>query len=147
MKTQNPIIEKLIQHIEAECKIVDLEAIFDEMLDECYSFDSVGGPFASICPSNVLKEVDPTAYRCGVNDYFGTDNSYTEVAGETYRNDDLDKAKEEFIEGLESEIDTLESEIDDLKAEEDPSLSEVASKERQFEELKSDLEAANHYTF
>lgn len=147
MTTSNTIIERLTKHIEAECKIVDRESQFDDMLDECYSFASVGGPFASMSPSSVLKEVDPTAYRCGVNDYFGTDDTYTEFSGETYRMEDLESAKTEFVEDLELEISTLENEIEEAKDDEDADLQEVAAKERQLADLQKDLEAVNAHSF
>ncbi len=147
MKTENPVIDRLQKHIEAECKTVDREAQFDDMLDECYSFKSVGGIFANMSPSSVLKEVDPTAYRCGVNDYFGTDDTYTEFAGETYLVEDLESAKQEFIGEIELEISTLESEIEEAKADEDANIQELAAQERQLADLQADLEAVNAHSF
>ena len=51
-------------------KITELEAyeMYDQMLDECH-------PMVDVCgytydPSRALKELDPTAYRCGFSDYF-----------------------------------------------------------------------------
>jgi len=145
MKNVNPIIAKLLAHIESECSAVDREAVFDQCLDECYSFDSVGGPFAGMCPSSVLKEVDPIAHRCGVNDYFGTDDSYTEVAGETYLHADLEEARESFIEDLDADIAGLESEIEDLDAEDD--TKELAKKQGQLAEMQADKAEAESYAF
>jgi hypothetical protein len=40
---------------------------YDEMLDDCYPMVKIGN--LGYSPSRVLKEVDPIAYRCGLNDY------------------------------------------------------------------------------
>lgn len=60
---------KTQERVREELTPVDVEARFNDMLDESYSFDSVGGPFACMSPSRVLLECDPIAHRCGVNDY------------------------------------------------------------------------------
>lgn len=146
MKTQNPIIEKLIAHIESECDAIDREKAFDEMLDELYSFDSIGGPFACMQPSRVLRECDPVAYRCGVNDYFGT-GDYVEIGAETYNSDDAQAARESFLDELDSQISDLETEIEDMEAEEDPNVSEVASKKRQLADLQADYQTVKQYAF
>ena len=41
----------------------DVIQAFEDMLDE------VHGSFMGYAASTILKEVDPTAFRCGVNDY------------------------------------------------------------------------------
>ena len=64
---------------------------YDESLDDCYTFDEVGGPFKGMSPARVLSEVDPTAYRCGLNDY--NDAELNDLNGE------LDDLKSE-LEGL-----------------------------------------------
>ena len=40
---------------------------YDEMIDDCTPMVKVGS--LEYLPSRVLKEVDPIAYRCGLNDY------------------------------------------------------------------------------
>lgn len=40
---------------------------YDEMLDECTPIVKVG--MLEYSPSRVLKEVDPIAYRCDINDW------------------------------------------------------------------------------
>lgn len=63
-------IEKEIeQRVIGELTAVDTEELYDSMLDECYSFKSVGGIFACMEPHRVLQEMDSTAYRCGKDDY------------------------------------------------------------------------------
>jgi len=41
--------------------------MYDEMLNDCTPMVKVGN--LEYLPSRVLKEVDPIAYRCGLNDY------------------------------------------------------------------------------
>jgi hypothetical protein len=43
------------------------EALFDEMLDECYPAIKIGT--LEYSPSHVLKKVDPIAYRIGLSEY------------------------------------------------------------------------------
>ena len=40
---------------------------YDDMLDDCYDEVVIGT--LRYCPSSVLKQVDPVAYRCGRSDY------------------------------------------------------------------------------
>lgn len=107
------IIQTLTARIVEECKPVDREAAFDAMLDECYSFKKVGGPFEWMLPSRVLQEMDPTAYRCGVND-FADGEPWVEIDGETYDRAEVEAVIEEFKDGLESELSDLESELEEL---------------------------------
>lgn len=65
MKT---IIAKLHANIHANCEPFDREAYAASSLDEAYSFSKVGGPFSDMLPSEVLKEMDPIAWRTHVND-------------------------------------------------------------------------------
>jgi hypothetical protein len=44
-----------------------LEEMFDEMLDECYPVVRFGELYYSA--SDVLRSTDPTAHRCGFNDW------------------------------------------------------------------------------
>jgi len=128
----------LIDHIESECSPVCQETIYDDMLDECYSFEAVGGPFACMSASRVLKEVDPTAYRCGMNDYFGTDDTYTEVGAQLYERREVATAQAQFVEELESEASDLEKEIEECN---EDSVSEKAELERRLLDLQADIKA------
>lgn len=53
--------------IDNDLTILHAEDLFDEMLDECYGTVKIG-PY-EYETSRALKEVDPTAYRCGCADY------------------------------------------------------------------------------
>ena len=45
----------------------ELEEEYDDMIDECSEEIKIG--YISFLASRVLKECDPIAYRCGLNDY------------------------------------------------------------------------------
>lgn len=143
---KSEIIKRLEQYISDECKAIDREKAFDDMLDECYSFEKVGGPFEYMSPSAVLKEMDPTGYRCGVNDYEDAEG-WVEVAGDYYDQREAEKAKEQFIEDLKSSISDLESEIEDLEAEEDPSLQDIAAKKEALNSLQAELKECEKHSF
>ena len=46
---------------------IDIEAMFDEFLDEIYPSFQMGQ--LEFMPSDILKSCDPIAYRCGLADY------------------------------------------------------------------------------
>lgn len=135
MKT-HAIIRTLTERITSECKPVDREAAFDAMLDECYSFAAVGGPFMYMQPSAVLREQDPTAYRCGVNDY-ADGEAWVEIEGETYDQAEVEAVIEEFKGELEAELSRLESTLEEMEAGDEPleTQDEVRQQiaEKQFE--------------
>jgi hypothetical protein len=149
--TQTDIITRLESHIIAECKEVDRESRFDDMLDECYSFESVGGPFANMSPSQVLREVDPTAHRCGVNDYADSER-WVEVGGEYYDQDEAEKAKQEFLDELESEASELESEIEEMEAEDEDErepdyIANLMAARSKLRDLQADIAAVEKHSF
>jgi hypothetical protein len=51
----------------------DLHDRYDNMLDDVYPDCTIGG--GSYLTSGALKEVDPTAYRCGFNDWLDSEVS------------------------------------------------------------------------
>lgn len=66
-----------------------MEKLYDEWLDECLGEVTIGT--LTYQASRTLKEVDPTAYRCGFGDFIDSaDGSITcEDCGETLEGDDL----------------------------------------------------------
>lgn len=94
--------------VQGELTAIDTDTLYDDMLDECYSFESVGGPFAHMQPSRVLEEVDPIAYRCGKNDWEDGESrdQWTDIDGTYYDR---------------REVDALRETWDDEEAEENPS--------------------------
>lgn len=73
---------------------------FDEMLDGSGDIDVAGYKFSV---SYILKNLDPTAYRCSLNDY--VDSAYSIEDVEEY------KEIEEKIEEIEDQISDLEDQI------------------------------------
>ena len=124
-------LTKLQKRITENCKTVDIEDAYNDMLDECYSFDCVGGIFASMCPSRVLKECDPTAYRCGMSDYIDS-LDVIEISGDYYQGDDCEEQRDELVAELEAEVSKLESDGDgEHQKEIDALLAEIKAVERE----------------
>ena len=74
-----------------ELKPVDCEELFDQNLDESQDMISIGS--LNYSPSDVLKNVDPIAYRCGVIDYMESlvgDCLTDEIDGEYYLLEDVE---------------------------------------------------------
>ena len=65
-------------------------------------------PLRQLRKSHVLKNVDPVAYRCSLNDF---------VDSLDVEDSDEYKALQEEIDQLQSDIEDLESEIEDLESE------------------------------
>ena len=93
--------EWVIEHLIAQhCEAVDGEELFEEMLDECCEEVTVG--CCTFSPSQVMKELDPTAYRIGVSEYLDSlteDLQAYEVNGDYYNVTDI----EDMLEEIESE--------------------------------------------
>ena len=106
------------QRVKDELNPVDVDRLYDDMLDDCYDFSAVGGPFAHMQASKVLAENDPVAYRCGKNDYFDSlSDEYYEIDGELYEVREVDNLKDEWDAEQEDEAD--EDEDDDDTDEDD----------------------------
>jgi len=143
MKTETKtetVIDRLNAHIASECTVVDTDRMYDDMLDECSTCCDMCKQYGA---ARILKEIDPTAYRCGKNDYIdGCD--ITEVCGEEYHDDELDKAKEEFLDALRDELTELESERDDI----DPdAAADVSAIESKIVEKQSEIDECERHSF
>lgn len=114
-ETVNPItspIDALEERIRDNCKAVDVEAAYCDSLDESYSFEKVGGPFAHMLPSRVLKDHDPIAYRCGLVDYQDV-LEVVEIGSDYYQQDDCEKQRDELVDELDSQLADAQDEDDD----------------------------------
>lgn len=142
------VLQELDNRIAADCKTVDRDKAFNDMLDECYSFDSVGGPFANMSPSRVLLECDPTAHHCGVNDY-ADGQEWVEVNGETYQQDDAQKIKDDLVTELEDELETAQNELQEMNEAEDEDKDEDAINEKValVAELEANLKELEKHEF
>jgi hypothetical protein len=94
--TEREIDAKVDARAVAELGKIDAEEQCRDMLDEIYSFKSVGGIFAGMSPARVLEEVDPTAYRCGFNDWADSERDrLTEIDGDHYDADEVQAIRNE----------------------------------------------------
>lgn len=55
--------QELVAMIEEDCTPINEKEWYDKILDETYSFECVGAPFASMLANHVLFMVAPDAYR------------------------------------------------------------------------------------
>jgi len=86
---------------------------YEYMLDECY------GEFMGMYASHILKNCDPIAYRCGLNDYvYGIDKSespdYKEIETDMEEIEGAIQDIEDRIEEIEEEIEEIEGQIADI---------------------------------
>lgn len=66
----------------------ELEQMYEQMLDECYGVVKIAG--LEYSTSLALKEIDPTTFRCGFNDWLDSELGETifEINGEYYDNEE-----------------------------------------------------------
>ena len=140
-------VQKMLDHITSECNAVDVEKMYDEMLDECSDSCAMCKQFGA---SRILKEMDPTAYRCGLVDY--TDSlcrdgrdSLIEIGDSYYKSRDVDNEKEAFISDLNTELSELENDAGDLDAIDDEVELEKLNDE--IERRKSAIEACEDHAW
>ena len=98
LKMQALIANKEKQQSQIELDPVDFADQFNDMLDESGTVEAGGYSFY---PSRILEELDPVAYRCGLNDFI----------------DSLDVEDSDEYKALQTEIDQLQSDIEDLESE------------------------------
>jgi len=82
----------------------DYEKQYDEFLDEMTGEVKIGS--LTFDASRILKELDPTAYRCGLNDWLG---------GEDKTEDRKYRDMAEELEELENQLADLEAELDAIE--------------------------------
>ena len=102
-KMQALIADKEKQQEQIELDPDNYEDQFDDMLNESGTVEAGGYSFY---PSCILRELDPVAYRCSLNDF---------VNSLDVENSDEYKELQEEIDQLKSDIEDLESEIEDLE--------------------------------
>lgn len=130
------IIEELLTKVKDDLTELDVDSMYDDMLDECYSFESVGGPFEYLQPSAVLKEMSPTTHRCGFADWLDGERFY-EVGDSYYHGTDLERIKDELIDELETELSDLDDQLDRMDQDDiDAGVNDVVdSQKAELEEL------------
>lgn len=78
---------------------VDVEQKVRDLLDEIYPKITMGD--LEFSPSEVVEELDPTAFRCMVADESSSmldEGNYVEIDGEIYEKTDEDEDEEEIDE-------------------------------------------------
>ena len=79
-----------------------LEQEYRDYIDEFNTVEIMGMSYTA---SRVLEELDPTAYRCGFNDWLDSEE-WDEFEGDYMKRDDIEKVEEEYetyLEELENE--------------------------------------------
>ena len=79
----------------------DLESMYCDFLDDVYPSLEIAG-IRGYLTSSVLKEVDPTAFRCGFADWLDAEcenDVLVEIDGQYYRQSDIDDLPELEEEG------------------------------------------------
>lgn len=103
-------LETKLEQLQKELTYIlhyDLHEEYDQMLDELYEEQCTNLPVC-ISGSELIKEFDPIAYRCGYSDFI---DGYDFSALPEY----IDLENE--IESIESDIESLQEEIDELQEE------------------------------
>ncbi len=139
------LIERLQNHISAECHEIDTERAYDEMLDDIYA-DNLKGPFEHLSPSRILREMSPTDYRCGFADFTDSrSDEWTEVDGYWYETKEVDEAKESFLDALRSDLEGTEKELADEENDDDP--SNAPALREQVKRLEAEIAAVESHSF
>ena len=122
--------------------------VYDDMLDECYGEVNIGG--FKYATSIALKETDPTAYRCGKNDYY--DNLSSDISSEVDRLTDYgtDNFYGFVVESyddwaIQENLDEIEDELDGMDKDDDDYKNLLAEKKEKEAELKELLDGINDY--
>ena len=142
------IIQELHDKVKNDLTELDVNSMYDDMLDECYDLSEVGGPFSHMLASKVLEECDPIAYRCGFTDWLDSlSDQYYEVDGEYYYGSDLERIKDELIDELEDEITDHQEQLDDLDPSEVENIEECDSLSGEISELEDLVQKLRKYSF
>lgn len=133
---------KLLKQITTNLTPLDTEELYANMLDECYGEAEIAG--YTFSTSRALKELDPTAFRCGENDYIDS-LSLVEIEGDYYGQDAVEQERDGLVEELESELSDLEEELADFDSEDDK--EEITECQTKIEKLTAEIEEVKNYVF
>jgi len=142
------IIEELLTKVKDDLTELDVDSMYDDMLDECYSMSGVGGPFTYMLASKVLEDCDPIAYRCGFTDWLDSlSDQYYEVDGNYYDKRELERVKDELIDELESDISSLEDDQSELDEDDEEFETESQGISNCIAELEDLVQKLRKYSF
>jgi peptidoglycan hydrolase CwlO-like protein len=133
---------KLLKQISDNLTSLDTEELYANMLDEVYPDCEIAG--MSFTTSRALKELDPTAFRCGEADYI-SELSLVEIGGDYYEQDAVEAERDALVEELESEVSDLEDEISDF--DEDDDKEEIAECQTKISALTAEIEELQNLSF
>lgn len=102
----NKIDEMLEARIKEELTPIHIEDYYAAALDDIYPVVEIG--HSRFSPSSIVRELSPTDFRCGMNDYIDGDDTLEYVADEWYYAEEIQKLREE----IEEEIEAAEAEED-----------------------------------
>lgn len=135
---------KLLKQITDNLTPLDTEELYAGMLDDCYGECEIAG--MKFTTSRALKELDPTAYRCGENDYIDS-LSLVEINGDYYERDAVEAERDSLVTDLESAIEAVEEDLASEEECEEPDSEEISSLKLRIVELQEELEEIKEYTF
>lgn len=89
--------EKLEQRVKAELSPIDAEELYEETLRELYGDVKVCG--FTMDAANVLRELDPIAFRTGMNDWLDSesDQTFRYIGDDWYLKTEVDQIEEELL--------------------------------------------------
>lgn len=129
---------KLLKQISDNLTSLDMEELYANMLDEVYPDCEIAG--MSFTTSRALKELDPTAFRCGEADYI-SELSLVEIGGDYYEQDAVEAERDSLVTDLEMEVDEFKGDIDQIN---DDILDETYTQEEgesEIREIQSKIDA------
>lgn len=116
---------KLLAKIKDECSEVDVDKLYDDMIEELYGEELRAiSIFSHLDAGKLHRETDEVGARCGTNDYVDGLQKDGEIdspdGGNTYyRVEDMEAVRDEYASELENEIDHLkenDADEDEIKA-------------------------------
>lgn len=142
---------KLLKQISDNLTPLDTEELYANMLDDCYGEVEIAG--MNFQTSRALKELDPTAFRCGEMDYIDS-LSLVEIDGDYYEQDAVEAERDSLLTDLEMELSELEEDFleneKDIKNEvisEDEGAAESEKLQVKIENLTAEIGEIREYTF
>ena len=92
----NKIDKMLEARIKEELTPIHIEEYYADALDDIYPVVEIGG--LTFSPSQIVTQLDPIAFRCGMQDYLDGDDTLEYVADEWYIAYEVEKLREEIDE-------------------------------------------------
>lgn len=142
---------KLLKQISDNLTPLDTEELYANMLDDCYGEVEIAG--MTFQTSRALKELDPTAFRCGMVDYIDSLN-LVEIGGDYYEQDAVEQERDSLVDDLESELSDLRDELGEISVEfnespqaEEESQEEIRELRTKIDFLADEIEEIKKYTF